>query len=322
MTVNTFEQVISDHGMDEGLYCDAIETVQVNVGLICNQACTHCHVNASPDRKETMEWPVMEKAIAICDAVKPKLVDITGGAPELNKQLARFIQELHKKNHPIQVRTNLTALEENDGPNDLMSVYCDKKVKLIASLPCYLEENVTSQRGPDSYKTSISAIRKFNKLGYGIKDGLTLDLVYNPLGPTLPPKQAMLEEAYKEELGNRFGIVFNKLLTITNMPIGRFGDLLKREQKDEDYMNLLMASFNPNTVASVMCKQQIEIGWDGRIFDCDFNLALDMPVNHSAPNHIDNFDKGILESRKIVTSDHCFGCTAGAGSSCGGALEK
>lgn len=247
------------------------------------------------------------------------MVDLTGGAPEMNLHFRKFVQALRQEGHRVQVRTNLTVLLEA-GLEDLAEFLREHQVQLVASLPCYLEENVQAQRGVGVYEKSIAAIKRLNALGYGFESGLALNLVYNPGGPFLPPPQKVLEEDYRRELGTRFGISFTRLLTITNMPLGRFRAELNRQNQEQDYLRLLRKSFNPHTVGGLMCRQQISIGWDGTLYDCDFNLALGLPVNHGAPDHIQSFSPPDLRMRRIVTGEHCFACTAGAGSSCGGAL--
>ncbi len=312
--MNDFEKQIGD-----GLHSIAIETLQVNLGLLCNQQCTHCHLEASPQRDEIMEWPVMELVLEAAKRVGCQLVDLTGGAPELNPHFRDFVSTLHGAGHRVKVRTNLTVLLE-PGMEDLPEFFREHRVQLVASLPCYLEENVCAQRGKGVYERSITAIRRLNALGYGSHPDLHLYLVYNPGGPFLPPPQSALEEDYRRELGQRFNITFTRLLTITNMPLGRFRTGLIKNKEQEDYVHLLRKSFNPHTVKGLMCCHQLSVGWDGTLYDCDFNLALGLPVNHGAPDHIKNFKPEGLTMRRIVTGDHCFGCTAGSGSSCGGAL--
>ena len=306
--------------MSDGLYADGIDIMQVNVGLKCNQACAHCHLSASPQSEEMMSWPVMEKVLEIAGIVCPMTVDITGGAPELNPFLKRFIKKLTDMGIQSQVRTNLTALLHG-GNEDLVGFFRDHRVKLVGSLPCYLEENVRAQRGEHVYEKSIEAIRRLNSAGYGIDQDLQLNLVYNPGAAFLPGDQAALENDYKRELKERFGVYFTHLLTITNMPLGRFGEKLKEKDRLDKYMKLLTESFNPDTVPGLMCRRQISIGWDGTLYDCDFNLALNMVMNHGAPDHIDKWDLENVAGRRIVTGMHCFGCTAGSGSSCAGALS-
>lgn len=302
------------------LLADGIDVLQVNVGLKCNQACVHCHLNCSPARTELMSWETMERIIALADEVGPGLVDITGGAPEINPGLKRFVRELREKGHAVQVRTNLSVMDE-PGHFDFPEFFADHGVGLVASMPCYLESNVAAQRGNHCFVKSIAILRRLNELGYGQPGSGTLDLVYNPGGgPCLPPEQSGLEGDYKREMKKRYGIVFNRLLTIANVPIGRYYEGLKKKGQDGQYMDLLINSFNPSTVEGLMCRHQINIGWDGRLYDCDFNQALGMPVNHGAPDRLEEFDLGQMISRQVVTGRHCFACTAGAGSSCGGAL--
>jgi len=316
--MNPFEKTAAQGG-EEGLYADGIEIMQVNVGLRCNQACSHCHLAASPSRQELMGWPVMEKVLGIVASTGPRMVDITGGAPELNPRLRPFVDALSDQGIPVQVRTNLTALLEEES-EDLIGFFRVRQVRLVGSLPCYLEGNVRSQRGEGVYEKSVEAIKRLNSVGYGSEAGLQLNLVYNPGGAFLPGDQTSLEEAYKRELNERFGISFTRLLTITNMPLGRFGDQLKRDDRLNGYVKLLSDSFNPETVPGLMCRHQISIGWDGTLYDCDFNLALNMVMNHGAPAHIDQWALDRVARRRIVTGLHCFGCTAGSGSSCAGAL--
>ncbi len=316
--MNPFEERISVNGRD-GLYADGIDVIQVNVGLLCNQSCAHCHLSSSPENRETMGWPVMKKILEIARSSAPGTVDITGGAPELNPNLTYFIERLAAMDIRIQVRSNLTALLE-PGNEGLPQFFRDKRVKLVGSLPCYLEENVAAQRGEEVYGRSVEAIRVLNSLGYGTHPDLQLNLVYNPGGAFLPGDQSDLEKAYRRELHERFGISFTNLLTITNMPLGRFKEQLKREGRLEKYVSLLSDSFNLATVSGLMCRHQINVGWDGTLYDCDFNLAMDLVMNHGAPNHIDKWKLDDVVQRRIVTGNHCFGCTAGRGSSCSGAL--
>ncbi|MBS3919811.1 MAG: arsenosugar biosynthesis radical SAM protein ArsS [Deltaproteobacteria bacterium] len=317
--MNDFEKQIAEGGR-EGLHSLKVETLQVNLGLRCFQQCNHCHIEASPQRKEMMEWSTMQLVLEAAKKVECQLVDLTGGAPEINPYFRRFVAALCQEGHAVQVRTNLTVLLEPH-MGEMPEFLRKHKVRLVASMPCYLEENVRAQRGPGAYEKSVAAIRILNGLGYGSDPGLPLNLVYNPGGPFLPPPQSALEEDYRRELGQRFGIGFSHLLTITNMPLGRFRNELDRQNQRESYLRLLRQSFNPQTVSGLMCRNQLSVGWDGTLYDCDFNLALGLSVNHGAPDHIENFKPEDLRMRRIVTGDHCFGCTAGAGSSCGGALD-
>ncbi len=270
--MNQFEKIAS-RGKKDGLYADGISTMQINVGLRCNQACNHCHLSASPESEEMMGWSVMEKVLQIAESVAPETVDITGGAPELNSNLIPFIKRFSAMGIRVQVRTNLTALLES-GNEELPEFFRDHKIMLVGSLPCYMEENVTAQRGEEVYGKSIKAIKGLNSLGYGTDPDLQLNLVYNPGGAFLPGDQADLEEAYKKELYERFGISFTNLLTITNMPLGRFEEQLKKENQFEKYVTLLSDSFNPATVPGLMCRHQISVAWDGTLFDCDFTCRL------------------------------------------------
>ena len=318
VSLNDFEKQIA--GMSSGgLHSQKIDTLQVNLGLRCNQQCSHCHLEAGPLRKEMMEWPVMELILKAAEGSRCRLVDLTGGAPELNPHFRRFVKALHQEGFTVQVRTNLTVLLDPE-MEEMPDFFRQHQVQLVASLPCYQEENVSAQRGKGVYDKSIGAIRGLNALGYGSEPGLPLSLVYNPGGAFLPPSQEALERDYRRELGSRFGICFTCLLTITNMPLGRFRSQLCRQNQEVTYLQLLQESFNPQTLAELMCRHQISVGWDGALYDCDFNLALGLLVNHGAPDHIKDFRPEDLRGRRIVTGDHCFGCTAGSGSSCGGAL--
>ncbi|GAB4342777.1 MAG: arsenosugar biosynthesis radical SAM protein ArsS [Candidatus Abyssubacteria bacterium] len=316
--MNEFDRAVEEccggplHGFD-------LNTLQVNVGFRCNQQCLHCHVSASPHRAEIMSWAVMSAILDAVDCIGCEMVDLTGGAPELNPHFRRFVEALCGRGLAVQVRTNLTVLLE-PGMTDLPEWLGERRVQLVASLPCYLEENVCAQRGTGVYHKSIEAIRRLNAVGYARTPDLPLSLVYNPGGPFLPPEQSALEADYRRELGSRFGIIFTRLLTITNMPMGRFGAELRRQGREAEYLRLLRDSFNPGTLQGLMCRHQVSVGWDGTLYDCDFNLALGYAVNHGAPDHIDRFEVSSIERRRIVTGEHCFGCSAGHGSSCSGAL--
>ncbi|UCE19646.1 MAG: arsenosugar biosynthesis radical SAM protein ArsS [Gemmatimonadota bacterium] len=316
--MNEFETKIADISSG-GLYADDIDILQVNLGLMCNQECAHCHLSCSPRRGEMMEWSTMELILDVVKRVECQLVDLTGGSPELHPDFRRFVEILRAKDLPVQVRTNLTVLLE-EGMEATPEFFKDNGVQLVASMPCYLEENVRAQRGEGVYERSVDAIRRLNTLGYGSEEHLPLNLVYNPGGPFLPPSQVGLEADYRRELKGRYGIIFSRLLTITNMPIGRFQIYLRKQGQDEEYLQLLKESYNPQTLEGLMCRHQISVGWDGTLYDCDFNLALGLSVDHGAPDRIENFRLPELLPRRIVTGIHCFGCTAGCGSSCGGAL--
>ncbi len=318
--MNEFEtRIQKDCGLD--LYASEIQKIQVNLGLKCNQACRHCHLACSPQREEMMDWETMARVLKIAHKVQPEIVDVTGGAPEIHPHIRRFVEELSDNGYIVQVRTNLTALLEPE-MEDMPEFFRSHKVHIVASMPCYLEENVNAQRGNGVYAKSIKMLQKLNGLGYGVKPEFPLYLVYNPGDPSLPPDQAQLEGDYKRELFNRFGIYFTHLFTMTNMPIGRFWEGLRQEKKDDEYMRLLLGGFNCQTVGELMCRHQICIAWDGALYDCDFNIALRLPVNEDLPKNIKEFALESLSNRKIVTGRHCFGCTAGFGSSCGGALAS
>jgi radical SAM/Cys-rich protein len=266
-----------------------------------------------------MDWDTMEVVVDIANQTKPELVDITGGSPELNPLLHRFVSVLRADGHDVQVRTNLTVMFE-PRMEEMVEFYRSARIKLVASLPCYTKVNVDSQRGQGVYDKSIEALKRLNAAGYGSDPNLKLDLVYNPGGAVLPSEQSSLESDYRENLHKDHGIVFNNLRTITNMPIGRFQRLLQGNKEYEQYNRLLRESFNPETLDGLMCRHQIEVAWDGLLYDCDFNLALHAPIGNGVSERPKDFDVDKYSKRRIVTGDYCFGCTAGYGSSCGGAL--
>jgi len=303
-----------------GLLADGIATMQLNVGLRCNQACHHCHLGAGPDRTEEMGWPTMELALGATRRSGATVVDITGGAPELNPNLPRLLEALDGEGLHVMVRTNLTVLTRPEGAR-FPAVYRDHGVHLIASFPCFLEERVCRQRGPGVLDASVEGMRLLNREGYGTEAGLVLDLIQNPIGARLPPPTRLVQQEYEHELGSRWGLSFNSVLTIANMPVGRFREELVRCGELEGYMGLLRSSLNLDTVPRVMCRTQVNVGWDGTLYDCDFNQAVRLPIDHGAPSHLRDFEPAALARRRIVTADHCFGCTAGAGSSCTGALQ-
>lgn len=301
----------------EKLSNTTLDTLQVNVGRVCNLSCQHCHLTCGPHRSESMSRSTMEQVILVARSHPFHLIDITGGAPELNQNLPFLVEGLCAAGRAVQVRTNLVALLE--GPH-LIQAFKNWEVSLVASLPCYLEENVQAQRGDGVYDKSVECLRRLNKVGYGIEPNLPLALVYNPGGAFLPAPQAELEATYRQELRQRHGIEFTCLYAVTNLPIGRFAEAMRKTGEEQDYLELIRDSFNPKTITGLMCRHQICVDWDGKLYDCDFNLALGLPVNHDAPDHIKDFDAEKLSGREVVTDDHCFGCTAGAGSSCGGSL--
>ena len=302
------------------LTATGITIFQVNVGRLCNQLCKHCHVNAGPDRKEIMQKNTMEICLDIIEKTDIPTVDITGGAPEMNPNFRWFVKEFSKRGRHVMVRSNLTILTEPDYKN-LPEFFAENKVEVIASFPHYLEQTLDRQRGNGVFKKSIEALKQLNSIGYGKQDsGLILNLVYNPAGAFLPPSQKALEADYKREMLKRYGVVFNNLFTIANMPIGRFLNYLRASQNYDAYMQKLTSNYNPNAASQVMCRYTLSVGWDGSLYDCDFNQMLGMKVNHGAPSNIKTFDITRLWNRQIVTGIHCYGCTAGGGSSCGGAV--
>lgn len=297
-----------------------IDTLQVNVGKLCNQACKHCHVDASPTRTEIMQRDVIDACLAVLEKYKIPTLDITGGAPELIPDFRYFVTEARKIGTKVIVRHNLTVMFEK-GQDDLPKFFADNEVELIASLPYFMQQQTDAQRGAGVFDRSIEALKRLNGVGYGTSDNLVMDLVYNPVGAFLPPGQSAIEADFKRELSNRYDIVFNNLFTITNMPIARFLDWLRRSGNLESYMHKLINAFNPSTVSGLMCRSMVSVDWTGRLFDCDFNQMLELPIQSDLPQTIFDFDMESMENRRITTANHCFGCTAGAGSSCGGAVS-
>lgn len=296
-----------------------VRTVQVNVGKLCNQACLHCHVEAGPKRTEQMSEEVAERILwLLARTPGAETLDITGGAPELNAHFRRLVLFARGRGLRVIDRCNLTVLFE-PGQQDLGRFLADNQVDITASLPCYTEGNVDRQRGRGAFEKSIRGLQQLNALGYGLHgSGLELNLVYNPLGPSLPPPQAQLEADYKRELWQSYSIEFNQLFTLTNMPIKRFAEALTRAGESERYAELLRESFNPATIAGLMCRDHISVGWDGELYDCDFNQMLELPLSARRTLwQIESFND-VLGS--VALAGHCFGCTAGAGSSCTGSL--
>ncbi len=301
------------------------EVLQINVGKLCNLVCVHCHVNAGPKRKEIMTRETIDRVIDWLAKTDIPVVDLTGGAPEMIPDFRYFVERvcaLEPTRHVID-RCNLTVLLES-GYEDLAEFLAKRKVEIIASMPCYTPENVNAQRGEGVFEGSIKALKLLNRLGYGVAGDLPLHLVYNPVGAFLPPPQAELEADFKRELAGNFGVVFNNLYTITNLPIARFAAYLRHNNKLDEYMQLLVDAFNPATVDGLMCRSTISVGWRGELYDCDFNQQLDMQWSRSnggsKPLFLWDVDPTEIAGREIMTGKHCFGCTAGAGSSCGGAL--
>ena len=316
----SFAHVLAEKGLDE-LYADGIEILQVNVGKLCNMTCRHCHVDAGPDRREIMTRETIDHCLAALRDAKIRTLDLTGGAPEMNPDFRYFVTEARKSGVHVIDRCNLTILLAT-GFTDLPEFLAENKVEIVASLPCYLEENTDSQRGDGAYQQSISALKRLNDLGYGQSQSeLKLTLVYNPVGPSLPPDQQKLEDDYRKALRTKHEIEFTRLFTITNMPISRFLEDLIEQKQYESYMQKLIDAFNPAAVQGVMCRKMISVGWDGKLFDCDFNQMLELRTDSQQPQHIRDFSTASLGSRKIVVGQHCFGCTAAAGSGCLGAID-
>jgi radical SAM/Cys-rich protein len=316
----TFKNILESHGLYP-LKSSKIEIFQVNVGYMCNQTCKHCHVDAGPDRKEIMTRETMQLCLEVLEKSKIHTLDITGGAPEMNPDFRWFVSEAHARGvTEIIVRSNLTIILANPKYHDLPEFFKQHKVRVVSSLPFYNAGKTDRQRGEGVFKDSIDALHRLNEAGYGQADsGLILDLVYNPVGAFLPGNQAQLERDFKNELKQHFNIDFNSLFTITNIPISRFLDFLIESGNYEEYMEKLVNAFNPAAVAGVMCRNTISVDWQGFLYDCDFNQMLGLKTIQSSAQHLSEFNLTKLENRVIVTGQHCYGCTAGAGSSCQGA---
>lgn len=299
-----------------------LETLQANLGYRCNQSCLHCHVAAGPKRTEEMAWETMALLLEFARRHRVTTLDLTGGAPEMNPHFRRLVTAARAQGLNVTDRCNLTILSE-PGYETLAAFLADNGVEITASLPCYLEENVDRQRGDGVFQRSLAGLRALNALGYGRSgSGRILNLVYNPVGATLPPDQAKLEAAYKEQLAARYGIVFNQLFALANMPIRRFGSQLVSNGGLDAYMQLLQGAHRAENLAGVMCRSLLSVGWEGEVFDCDFNQMLGMPQGGGAsPVHLRDLLDAELDGRPIRVGEHCYGCTAGQGSSCGGAVE-
>lgn len=302
----------------------APEIFQINIGKLCNQTCAHCHVDAGPDRKdEQMSRRDLERCLEIIGSVPSiKTVDITGGAPEMNENFRWFVSECTRLGKKVMDRCNLTIIMANKKYHDLPAFFKEHQVHVVSSLPYFSKSRTDSQRGDGVFEDSIAALKKLNEVGYGMPDtGLLLDLVYNPSGAFLPAGQATLEAEFKRQLKRKYDISFNQLYAITNLPISRFLDYLLESDNYRDYMQTLIEAFNPGTVEGLMCRNTISVSWDGYLYDCDFNQMLDLKVATPGSQHINDFDLDALQERPIVLNQHCYGCTAGAGSSCGGEIS-
>lgn len=306
----------------QGLYplrAQGVHTLQVNVGKMCNQTCSHCHVDAGPDRTEIMTRETMGQILEVLKHESIATVDITGGAPEMNPNFRWFVEELSKLRKGIIVRCNLTILFAGQAYRDLPQFFAEHHVHVVSSLPCYSKKNTDAQRGVGVFDKSIQALLRLNDVGYGkTGTGLELDLVYNPNGAFLPGPQAALENDYKRELRELFGIEFNHLFAITNLPVSRFLDFLLESKGLDAYLDKLVQAYQPKAAEGVMCRSLISVGWDGKLYDCDFNQMLEMEVSTTDSRHIRDFDLAELSQRTIRVNQHCYGCTAGQGSSCGG----
>jgi len=313
-----FEEKLRSARLEE-LDSTGIEVFQINVGKLCNQTCAHCHVDAGPDRRESMSRETAEACMRALERTEIPNVDITGGAPELNPSFRWLVERSKALGRHVMDRCNLTVLSLAPQA-DLAEFLARHEVEILASLPHYRAAQADAQRGSGVFERSIQALRRLNALGYGRPgSALKLNLVYNPVGAFLPPRQEAIEAQFKRQLGRNHGIVFNRLYTITNMPISRFLEFLLESGNYEAYMQRLAAAFNPAAAAAVMCRYMLSVGWDGLLYDCDFNQMIELPLGYGAPHHIRDFDPARLEKRRIVTGNHCYGCTAGGGSSCGGA---
>jgi len=315
-----FGQKLVEHGLS--LRAGRVETLQVNVGKLCNQACKHCHVDASPRRTEIMTAEVAEQVLDAVRRFRFPVVDITGGAPELNPSFRRLVSGSRHAGSRVMVRHNLTVMFE-PGQSDLPEFFRGHGVEVVSSLPYFLGRQTDAQRGPGVFDKSVEALKRLNAVGYGVEgSGLVLNLVYNPVGAFLPPPQGSIEADFKRELLSRHGVTFDRLYTITNMPIKRFLEYLRRSGNEERYMRRLLDAFNPASVEGLMCRTTLSVDWTGRLYDCDFNQMLGLGVEEGLPQSIADFDPEKFVGRVVSTDAHCFGCTAGAGSSCGGAVVR
>lgn len=297
---------------------DVLSILQVNLGYLCNLSCTHCHVNASPKRTELMAKDTIDAVLAFIDKHNITTLDLTGGAPEMNPHFRYLVTQARLRNIKVIDRCNLVILLE-EGYADLAAFLAEQQIDIVASLPCYLQDNVDKQRGKGTFNKSITALQQLNTLGYGQANSpLVLNLVFNPQDASLPPPQQSLEQAYKQHLQEHYGIVFNQLYTLTNMPIQRFGSVLLKSGQFDNYIKLLKTSFNPTALKNVMCKNTLSVDWQGFVYDCDFNQMLKLPLGAKQPIHISELSE--LKGQTIATMQHCYGCTAGQGSSCTGSI--
>ncbi len=321
--IPSFKSAIADVGWTEGVTPTAVQIFQINIGKLCNQTCAHCHVDAGPDKKEeNMSRETLEQCLHLIKEHNIPTVDITGGAPEMNPHFKWFVEECYKAGKTVMVRCNLTIIMANKKYHDLPEFFRDNKVVVVSSLPYFSKSRTDSQRGDGVFEDSITALQKLNEVGYGMEEsGLTLDLVHNPSGAYLPGPQEELESEFKRQLLRKFNIHFNKLYAITNLPVSRFLDYLLETENYVGYMEELANAFNPETISGLMCRNTMSISWDGYVHDCDFNQMLDLKSAVKG-NHIDNFDMEEYLNRKIILNQHCYGCTAGAGSSCGGEIAS
>jgi radical SAM/Cys-rich protein len=304
------------------LRASGIDIMQLNLGKMCNQTCKHCHVDAGPDRKEMMSRSTMQFCLDVLKNSEIDVVDLTGGAPELNPDFRWLVEQIKKLGKHVIVRCNLTIILANKRFYDLPDFFKQHQVEVVSSLPSFTQDRTDRQRGDGVFEDSIKALQMLNQVGYGKEgSGLILNLVYNPAGAFLPPSQAALEKEYKMELSSRYDLVFNQLYAITNMPISRYLDYLLSSGNYSRYMDKLISAFNPASVQNLMCRNTLSVGWDGYLYDCDFNQMLDLKLSASGNQHISDFDFVKLKNRNIVIKQHCFGCTAGEGSSCGGSLS-
>lgn len=318
----SFQEKVADLGMFP-LLAGGVEIFQVNMGKMCNQVCKHCHVDAGPDRKEIMTRETMQLCLNVLADSPIKIVDLTGGAPELNPDFRWFVEQIKALDKHIIVRCNLTIILANRRFHDLPEFFKLHRIEVVSSLPSFTQDRTDKQRGDGVFEDSIKALQMLNAVGYGLADtGLTLNLVYNPAGAFLPPSQDALEKEYKFELMKKYNISFNNLFAITNMPISRYLDYLLTTGNYDKYMEKLISAFNPAAVNNVMCRNTISVGWDGYLYDCDFNQMLDLKVTPATSQHLSDFDLRLLQNREIILKQHCYGCTAGAGSSCGGAVTE